>query len=70
LSADRLEASGRDGISAGEQGHVVTEPNQFFGEVGHDAFRSSIEFRRNALPQGGMTMLHKPVFVCWVNEEL
>src|SRR5580765_3307371 len=52
-SADRFEASGSDRISARKQGHVVTEPNQLFGEVGHDPFRSSIEFRWNALPQGG-----------------
>jgi len=39
-------------ISARKQGDVVPEPNEFFRQVGYDSLSSSIQFRRNALPQG------------------
>ena len=31
----------------------MTKPYELFGEVGHDPFCAAIEFRRNALTQGG-----------------
>src|SRR5215472_2955498 len=39
-------------ISARKQGDVVPEPNEFFSQVRYDSLSSSIQLRRNALPQG------------------
>jgi hypothetical protein len=36
------------GIATGEQGDIMAELNQFFGEPGNNSFRSAIEFRRHA----------------------
>jgi len=43
------EMGGGFRIGAREERDVVPQPDQLLGEVGHDAFRSAIELRRNAL---------------------
>src|SRR6478672_958513 len=46
-AADELRAS--DGVTAGEQGHLVPHPHQLFGQVRNDTLGSTIEPRRHAL---------------------
>ena len=38
-------------IAAGEQGHFVPQPHQLFGQVGDDALRPAVEFRRHAFKE-------------------
>ena len=45
------KGGGSLGISARKQRHIVALADQFFRQVGNNAFRPSIEFRRNALGQ-------------------
>ena len=49
----RDEIGRGEGIAARKQCHVMALPNQFFGQVMNDAFRTSIEFRWHALDQRG-----------------
>ena len=46
-AAHQLGAGNR--IAAGKQGHVVTLPNQFVGEIGHDSLATTIQPRWHAL---------------------
>src|SRR5215204_1503260 len=45
------QVSARHRISTCEQGHVMTQPDQFIGEIGDDTFGSTIESGRHALDQ-------------------
>jgi hypothetical protein len=41
------------GVAAGEQGDIVTLTDQFFGQIGNDAFGTTVEFWWNAFDQWG-----------------
>src|SRR5262245_28052079 len=50
--AARYEVCVRHGIAAGEQGDVVTEGDELFGQIGDDALGSTVEPRGHTLHQG------------------
>ena len=44
-----FKSSGGDRVAAGEESHVVTLPDQFLGQIGHDPFSSPVQLGRAAL---------------------
>ena len=52
LRTARHEIGGRDGITTCEQRYVMALGDEFLGEIGDDAFRSSIKPWRDAFHQG------------------
>ncbi len=64
VQPDRLVAHGRQarlggGISAGKQGHVMSEIDQSVAQVGDHSFRTAIEFGRDRFIEGGnLSNLH------------
>jgi hypothetical protein len=46
------QACARARVAAREQGDVVASPGELLREVGHHAFRSTVERRRHALVEG------------------
>ena len=44
---------GRHGIAACEQGHVMTQADEFLSKIGDNPFRAAIEPRRHALNKRG-----------------
>ena len=49
--AARLQRRRRAGIATGEQCHLVSLPNQLFGQVGDDTLATTIEPRRTTFVQ-------------------
>ena len=45
----RNEAGARYRVAACKQRHVVTEPDQLVGQIGHDPLRAAVKTRRHAL---------------------
>ena len=39
----------RDGIAAGEKGHVVAEPHELFRQIGNDALGTTVQARGDTL---------------------
>jgi hypothetical protein len=48
-----LKPRGRAGVAAGEQSDLMPLPHEFFGEIGNNPLRPTIEVRRAAFGEGG-----------------